>query len=260
MHEIYDFEADVIIRCDSAVNLDSLPLRFGITFKPDFGFNGKKLRIFDIAGDPIESQPLNEKRLFAAFIDSIGKMHLGEFILTRRGKFPHSDFFKPVEGSQIFVKSIMPATDINSIHLEEQLSETLAQMRKNGEIIPEHLMALHSRYVKRGVCNKDDLIKNIQRLNSENVETNEGKYKWENPMTLEAVYAKTWPNKVGEEVNNIVLKFKGISTELRNNWSKGFEKRLEHCRSLIGKRVRVKTWKSYNSRVWFESISEYRPD
>ena len=167
MHGIYDIEADVIIRCDSAVNLDSLPLRFGITFKPDFGFSGKKLRIFDIAGVPIESQSLNEKRLFAAFMDSVGGMHLGDFLFRRRGKFLHSDFFNPTVGSQVFVKSIMPATDINSIEDEEQLSETLIQMRQNGEIIPEHLMALHSTYAKRGIHNKDDLIQNIKRLNSE---------------------------------------------------------------------------------------------
>ena len=267
-------QINVLIKCDNHANLDSLPLRYGFTYQPDLGFKSKKLRLFDLGEMVVDPDFSNRRHVLASFEDDNGEIRRGHFILVRNGDFMSSDFINTVPKSQIFVVTVWPEYQNFNEEKELQLSNTLRDMREKKQVTVSDLIEMHPYYLEGRIWTHGDLIsvltdlkvkkrdRNVVDISIQSEKTLSSKSPLNNfdetkPMILKNVYTKVFLNKAGEEINNICLQFEGISTEMRNNWSRGFEKRLKLCESLIGKEVITSTWKSYNSQVWFQSISEY---
>ena len=279
----------VAIRCDQHANEDSLPLRYGIYFNPPGPFKRKIITLFDLGEIINDREFINRKHVIASFYDDDFNIHRGHFVLAQNDN-PEEDFLGFNGGSYPCVVTVWRPELGYSADKETQLSATLTDMRKKGQVTKDELVKMHPLYLENKIWNYGDLINalailraeqksiddlinldektldNIAQEDAENLAQeaylepqNGQKINEAPPMTLLKVEELWITSRAGLAKKTICLHFKESQEVRKNNWPRGYDARLKLCNELVGKLVVTDSWGNFNPNAWFQNIQETQP-
>lgn len=261
----FDNNQTILVKCDQHANLDSLPLRYGFSLEPELKYERKALKIFEIENLYSDRTHNNRVHLTANFHGPENQLCKGHIIIGRKEDLDGKDIFSAEFQTLPFLVTVWPERHGFTADMETELSATLKDMREKNLISVSDLITMHPKYLEGKITNYGDVINSLADIKAQKVieglklnaflKPQPGeKISNSTPMTLIDVNIESYVDRSGMDKENICLQFKESSIIRRNNWSKGFEARLELCRKFIGKKVFTDSWKHYDSNKWFQNI------
>jgi len=200
---------DLFVAYDDHANLDSLPLRFGVTYE-----RNTTITLTDIEAEARQNN--GRYRITAAFKVSEKKYSKGTFIVDKDD--PRGNFL------------VTCWRNDGNIKTELNLSECMKTNRKGGYITTSQLLNWHEKYLSGELRTKDDLVSLIIS-EARHINSKFGKLFEELNRAEQSLWNADFEvEELSEEVNEKNLKIGELSEE---------KKALEESLSLIMRRDRA---------------------